>query len=548
MKAVISKNQFNRIKNFINETKEIKKDEVIGKKKKSFPDLTGDGEVTKADILKGRGVELDEKKKLSKKQLRTFNYDGDDKSFEPEDFAALRASKELDEGSDCGCGDDKDDTRYMFFSNLEQMIRQAKMLLDMDEDAIEDLLNNGHDWAADHIAEAKNNMDQVFDFIMGEMNGEGEDDSWDNEEDDDMMYEGMINEDYLELRSIAKKLYSFLKSKGIRVSLSRGSNIVDYFQRNPSTGERRIGDNTPIWDKGISASLDSDGKFINKSEINRKWLSKQISSDEFTKPNNSEIIIRENISRGDDFSFEILILSPTKEKTNPFGTRKVFDEEKMKNYQKIVLDFLKQFNNVNIKMDSKTMGNSIIYNVSAIEPSMNEGMSLKKKAFVSKELKNHLDNNIPLYESEFRSGSPKHIELLKEVKELYNKGFISLNETDEFIVNEFDPNPIKVKGVGEVYLGLILEEYESDEELLSEAVYKGRKVQLGKPFLTPDGPKKRSVYVRNDKGNVVKVNFGDPNMRIKKNNPARRKSFRARHKCSNPGPRHKAKYWSCRAW
>lgn len=76
------------------------------------------------------------------------------------------------------------------------------------------------------------------------------------------------------------------------------------------------------------------------------------------------------------------------------------------------------------------------------------------------------------------------------------------------------------------------------------AEYQGRKVQLGKPFLTPKGPKKRSVYVKNDKGNVVKVNFGDPNMKIKKSDPARRKSFRARHNCSNPGPRWKARYWS----
>ena len=83
---------------------------------------------------------------------------------------------------------------------------------------------------------------------------------------------------------------------------------------------------------------------------------------------------------------------------------------------------------------------------------------------------------------------------------------------------------------------------------LNEAEYQGRKVQLGKPFLTPDGPKKRSVYVKNEKDNVVKVNFGDPNMRIKKNIPARRKSFRARHNCDNPGPRTSARYWSCRAW
>ena len=80
------------------------------------------------------------------------------------------------------------------------------------------------------------------------------------------------------------------------------------------------------------------------------------------------------------------------------------------------------------------------------------------------------------------------------------------------------------------------------------AEYQGRKVKLGKPFRTPDGPKKSSVYVKNDKGNVVKVNFGDPNMEIKKDSPARRKSFRARHNCDNPGPRWKARYWSCKAW
>ena len=61
--------------------------------------------------------------------------------------------------------------RYMFFSNLEQMIRQCELLLGLDEDEIEQILDNGHDWAQDHIAEAKNNLDQVFDFIMNETNG-----------------------------------------------------------------------------------------------------------------------------------------------------------------------------------------------------------------------------------------------------------------------------------------------------------------------------------------------------------------------------------------
>jgi hypothetical protein len=114
---------------------------------------------------------------------------------------------------------------------------------------------------------------------------------------------------------------------------------------------------------------------------------------------------------------------------------------------------------------------------------------------------------------------------------------------------------MKKRGIKPKNKTLYEDEYGSVEEtnfvvgdLLTEAEYKGRKVTLNKPFLTPDGPKKRSVYVKNGKGNVVKVNFGDPNMRIKKNIPSRRKSFRARHHCENPGPKDHPRFWSCRAW
>jgi hypothetical protein len=84
------------------------------------------------------------------------------------------------------------------------------------------------------------------------------------------------------------------------------------------------------------------------------------------------------------------------------------------------------------------------------------------------------------------------------------------------------------------------------EKGVAEAEYQGREVPLGKPMA--GDVKKSKVYVKNPQGNVVKVNFGDKKMRIKKSNPNRRKSFRARHNCANPGPRHKARYWSCRAW
>ena len=87
----------------------------------------------------------------------------------------------------------------------------------------------------------------------------------------------------------------------------------------------------------------------------------------------------------------------------------------------------------------------------------------------------------------------------------------------------------------------------NEDEQLDEAEYHGRKVPLGKPM--QGDVKKFKVYVKDPStGNIKKVNFGDPNMRIKKSNPARRKSFRARHNCANPGPRTKARYWSCRNW
>jgi hypothetical protein len=87
-----------------------------------------------------------------------------------------------------------------------------------------------------------------------------------------------------------------------------------------------------------------------------------------------------------------------------------------------------------------------------------------------------------------------------------------------------------------------------EDEYTDAAEYQGRKVTLNKPFRTSNGPKKFAVYTTNESGNVVIVRFGDPNMKIKKNIPERRKSFRARHNCDNPGPKWKARYWACKSW
>ena len=119
---------------------------------------------------------------------------------------------------------------------------------------------------------------------------------------------------------------------------------------------------------------------------------------------------------------------------------------------------------------------------------------------------------------------------------------------------------MKKKGISPKNETLYEDEYGSVEEtnfiigdLITEAEYQGRKVQLGK--IMQGDIKKFKVYVKNDKGKVVKVNFGFGGksakgkiMRIKKNNPERRKSFRARHNCDTPGPRWKPRYWACRTW
>ena len=84
---------------------------------------------------------------------------------------------------------------------------------------------------------------------------------------------------------------------------------------------------------------------------------------------------------------------------------------------------------------------------------------------------------------------------------------------------------------------------------ITEAEYQGKTVKLNDPIRTSENPNKKfKVYVKGPSGKVVVVRFGDPNMEIKRDDPARRKSFRARHNCDNPGPKYKARFWSCKFW
>jgi hypothetical protein len=117
---------------------------------------------------------------------------------------------------------------------------------------------------------------------------------------------------------------------------------------------------------------------------------------------------------------------------------------------------------------------------------------------------------------------------------------------DDVVLSYLKHQPVKESITKFTEMQLAIMEGGGDINDLQEAEYQGRDVPLGKPMA--GDVKKSKVYVKGPKGNVVKVNFGDKKMKIKKSNPKRRKSFRARHNCDNPGPRHKARYWSCRAW
>jgi hypothetical protein len=153
-------------------------------------------------------------------------------------------------------------------------------------------------------------------------------------------------------------------------------------------------------------------------------------------------------------------------------------------------------------------------------------------------------NNYAMYHSTTEAMDP----VGKEDDDINNDG--KVDKTDDYLLNRrkaISKNIEEYDVVNEEdtknFIAFMRENY---LDTLEEAEYKGRKVKLGKPMR--GDVKKFKVYVKNPKGKVVKVNFGQKGMNIKKNNPKRRKAFRARHNCDNPGPRHKARYWSCKKW
>jgi hypothetical protein len=180
-------------------------------------------------------------------------------------------------------------------------------------------------------------------------------------------------------------------------------------------------------------------------------------------------------------------------------------------------------------------------------PMLNE--NLQSRTIMTEEMQYHIDVKKPLFETTLPYGSKEYLNLWAEARYLYSRGALNVEGIDKEKITETNLGEYGIYEGKKVPLDLPM----IDEDILNEAEYQGRKVQLGKPM--QGDIKKFKVYVKNDKGNVVKVNFGfggksakGKRMVIKDKNPKRRAAFRARHNCKNPGPRWKARYWSCKKW
>ena len=215
-------------------------------------------------------------------------------------------------------------------------------------------------------------------------------------------------------------------------------------------------------------------------------------------------------------------------------------------------------------------------------PILNE--NLKARIVMTENMQYHIDVKKPLFETTLPYGSKEYLDLWAEARYLYSRGALNVEGIDKEKITEthlgeygiyegkrvpldlpmLDEEIIEEKGPcwkGYKQIGMKDKNGKQvpncvpiDEvEEINEAEYHGRKVTLGKPM--QGDVKKFKVYVKNAKGNVVKVNFGfggksakGKRMVIKDKNPKRRAAFRARHNCKSPGPRWKARYWSCKKW
>jgi hypothetical protein len=181
-----------------------------------------------------------------------------------------------------------------------------------------------------------------------------------------------------------------------------------------------------------------------------------------------------------------------------------------------------------------------------LEEHLDKSLILKEEDLnISHELRYHIEEGLSLTNNIYRVYSQGYFDLVNEVRELWENGLIELNEEDQMMVESDLGRKVKI-GDEIVYLDApFIYETETEEDIIEEAKHRGKNVKLNKPFRTPGGPKKFAVYVKSKNGNVKKVTFGDPNLRVRNKNKGAAKSFRARHKCDQKKDRTTAGYWSC---
>jgi hypothetical protein len=170
-------------------------------------------------------------------------------------------------------------------------------------------------------------------------------------------------------------------------------------------------------------------------------------------------------------------------------------------------------------------------------------MVLLSDTKISENLKYHVENKISLCDNVFRVYSKAYFELINEVRDLYNRDLIALNDDDADLIETNIGESLEHNGKL-IYLDCPI----VIKEKLNEAEHGGNKVKLNSPTRTPGGPKKFKVYVKGKNGKVKMVRFGDSKssgLSIKNSSAARAKSFRARHKCSEKKDRTTPGYWSC---
>lgn len=165
---------------------------------------------------------------------------------------------------------------------------------------------------------------------------------------------------------------------------------------------------------------------------------------------------------------------------------------------------------------------------------------LSEPETMSEGLQLHIENNIPISSPVFRPGSDKFFSLLREARAAYQSGILPKALSSKWVMES---------DIGEwgIYEGHNVPLDFPTPEVIAEAEYHGRKIELGKPFRVSGGGHKFAVYVKDpSSGNIKKVQFGSPGMKVKLNSPARRKSFAARHRCEQKNDKTTPGYWACR--